>query len=507
MKRFLFFVFFATFLVQVGFADNRQKDLSGIIAIKGELQQVYENYPTGTPVIIRKVVKMGPGSERTAGVYYAVEINGLQIPMPKENLKMIKLAPPETFSDFWQHIYLEQHLYEYFSETGYRTELRQEVDEECLDYLNKLNGIAYKDDYITSYVQSIFAKLAANNIDPNRIERLNVRVIQSPDPDAYMLPNGSMLVSTGLLSTLDSEDELAAIIANEMAHYVLDHQINNIYRAERNVQRAAFWGSILAATADAAFDVAYWNDDDKALGIGAIASIGSIATLVNVRVVDRLGMNYKVKQEISADRIAEKLLAFRGFNPDGLSSALSKITAYYDKQKRTNDLTRYGSIKNLQKRIEKIGEVQNLSNHPYLKATSDIVTFNAAMNLSDQRYQAAAQLIQKNIDNNLATDNDYVLLTKAEMALYNTNEINEKCLTLLQKAQELAGDSPNLDIYKQKILLLLRMNKQAKAADTLKEYITLLSKFQEQGASNEDKDWAAKEMGWGNQLLDKISRM
>ena len=93
----------------------------------------------------------------------------------------------------------------------------------------------------------------------------------------------------GLLCTLESEDELAAIIANEMSHFVLDHQVKNIYRAERRAKRAALWGTGLAVTAEVALEVAYWDDDDTALGVGAVASIGSIAALLNVNVVNRLG--------------------------------------------------------------------------------------------------------------------------------------------------------------------------------------------------------------------------
>ncbi len=96
------------------------------------------------------------------------------------------------------------------------------------------------------------------------------------------------------------------------------------------------------------------------------------------------------------------------------------------------------------------------------------------MNYANKRYKETARLIRKNIDNRLATDNDYIILVKAEMALSNTEEVNNRCLAMLDKAQEMAGTSPNLDIYKQKILLLMRMNKQAQAADILKEYITLL---------------------------------
>ena len=142
-----------------------------------------------------------------------------------------------------------------------------------------------------------------------------------------------------------------------------------------------------------------------------------------------------------------------------------------------------------------------------MRNTCDVVTFNAAMNFANKRYKEAAQLIRKNISNGFATDNDYIILVKAEMALSNSEEVNNRCLSLLDKAQEMAGENPNLDIYKQRVLLLMRMNKQAKAADTLKEYLTLLTRYQEQGVEGEEKEWTNKEIGWANQMLERVSRI
>ena len=218
-------------------------------------------------------------------------------------------------------------------------------------------------------------------------------------------------------------------------------------------------------------------------------------------------MKYKIGQELVSDQLARELLAFKGYNPDGMASALNKITNYYNQQQRSDDLTRYGSISDLTKRIEKAGKIQNLSSRPYLKMTSDVVTFNAAMNYANKRYKEAARLIRKNVENEFATDNDYIILVKAQMALSNTDETNNQCLALLDKAQELAGASPNLDISKQRILLLMRMHKQAKAANVLKEYIDQLSQYQNQGIEGEEKEWTNKEMGWANQMLSKISRI
>lgn len=507
MKRLVTLFILAILVATAGFAKSKHKDLSGSIAVKGELRKEYRQSPAGTPVIIRRVVKMSATHKNSNEVCYAVEINGKQETIPSSEMDVIAIAKPETDQEFWQQQFLVNHLYEHFYNYNYRHKLRQEIDEECLDYLDKLYEIAYQDDYIASYVQGVFSKLNAITIDANRKESLNIRVIQSAEPDAFMLPNGSMVVSTGLLCTLDSEDELAAVIACELGHFVLDHPVNNIHRAERRAKRAAFWGEVFAITADAALDVAYWNNEENAYNVSLVADIGAIASLLCIPATDRLGMTYKSSQEVAADRIARKLLAFKGYNPDGIASALNKIRNYYQLHQHTKDIPRYGSLDDLQKRIEKAGESHDLSARPYLRSTSHVVSFNAGMSYANKHYKETVRLIHKNIDNKLATDNDYVILVKAEMALSNTEEVNNRCLALLDKAQELAGTSPNLDIYKQKILLLMRMNKQTQAADILKEYLTLLSTYESQGIEGTEKEWTHKEMDWASQMLDKISRI
>ena len=57
MKRLVTLFILTTLVIAAGFAKPRQKDLSGSIAIKGELTREYKKVPAGTPVIIRRVVK------------------------------------------------------------------------------------------------------------------------------------------------------------------------------------------------------------------------------------------------------------------------------------------------------------------------------------------------------------------------------------------------------------------------------------------------------------------
>lgn len=507
MKRLITLFILVVLAITTSSAKSRCKDLSGEIAIKGKINKEYNQAPVGTPVVIRRVMEIKKGANYESNIYYAVEINGIQFTVPLEEMGAFTITPPESDSEFWQQVYLKKHLYEHFNDWGYKKKLRQNINEECIDYQNKLQDIAYQDDYLTSYVQGVFAKLNSITIDRNRSENLNVSLIQSPDPDAFMLPNGSMIISTGLLCTLDSEDELAAIIANELAHFALDHQVYNIYVTERRAKRAIFWAEVFSGVTDASLDEAYYNNNKKAYTVSLIASAGLIASLISIPTIDRLGMSYKIAQEIEADRLANELLVYKGYNPSGLASALGKIVGYYDLYQRSENLTRYNSIKDLQKRIEKAGEADSLVSPPYLKNTCHVVTFNASMNYADKRYKEAVRLIQKNMENNFVTDDDYIILIKSLMALSNTEQTNNQCLEMLDKAQEFAGESPNLDIYKQRILLLMRMNKQAKAAGILKEYLVLLNQYQSQAAGEAEKEWTNKEIGWASQMLDKISRI
>ncbi len=243
MKRIITLLLLACLAATAGFAKpkTKTKNISGIIAINGELKEPFRNAAAGTPVVIRSIIE----DKKNRKLLYAVEINGIQETLSEEEMDVITLSAPQTDQEFRQQIYMQYRLYEHFNKRGYKPELRREIDEECFEYLDKLNEIAYQDDYITSYVQGVFAKLTPVAIAPGRSEQLNVLIIQSPDPDAYMLPNGSMLISTGLLATLDAEDELAAVMAAEVAHFILDHQVENIYRTERRAKRALFRGSLL----------------------------------------------------------------------------------------------------------------------------------------------------------------------------------------------------------------------------------------------------------------------
>ncbi|KAI8474498.1 MAG: peptidase family M48-domain-containing protein [Monoraphidium minutum] len=57
-------------------------------------------------------------------------------------------------------------------------------------------------------------------------------VIDDPQVNAFVAPGGKVVVFTGLLQIMKSEDELAAVIAHEAAHVVARHIAENLSRAQ-----------------------------------------------------------------------------------------------------------------------------------------------------------------------------------------------------------------------------------------------------------------------------------
>lgn len=470
--------------------------------MKGTLTDRYKKHKAGTALTIKGIVFRDDNNKKPA-ILALIDSTQLFVPLRYSYLFDIE---PKTASEFWQSIALKCGMYQYFAKKGYRNSFRKELSNESQDYLMRLKDIDYHDNYVSDFVQSNFAAAYSVSIDPNRAEHLTVRVIASPDPDAFMLPNGTMVVSSGLLCTLDSEDELTAVITNEMCHYLLDHQLDNVVRAEARSRHAAFWGMFLAQLTDAALDAAI-NDDHNnkvAAGIAVASGIGTIVSLANVKDVNRLGMNYTLEQDALADSVATCFLQLKGMNVNALPSALYKIRQFYESQNKTKYIPRYVSCKWLTNRLNNLGGCDSVLVSPtYLKATANVVTSNARMYVDDKRYDYAEQLIRKNIKNGLADSQDYVILAQAKMNTTITNESDEECLKLLDKAQEISTTT-NMDIFHPRIQLLMRLNKKEEAANAMQQYDEALENYSKQlGDNQKEAEWIKSEKGWLDSLKQK----
>jgi len=81
----------------------------------------------------------------------------------------------------------------------------------------------YQDEALTKYVNDIGQKVAKNSHRPNI--KYYFTIIDKPDINAFALPGGYIYINRGLLAYLDSEAQLAAVLAHEVGHITARHVV------------------------------------------------------------------------------------------------------------------------------------------------------------------------------------------------------------------------------------------------------------------------------------------
>ncbi len=118
---------------------------------------------------------------------------------------------------------------------GYQPELSSDelgLWMEMQDYEERLarSPLRMRDEAVNDRIQGIACRVAADYCDDIR-----VYVIRNPGFNASMAPNGMMQVWSGLLTRVNSDDELAVILGHEIAHFTLAHSIARWRKAKREM--------------------------------------------------------------------------------------------------------------------------------------------------------------------------------------------------------------------------------------------------------------------------------
>ena len=105
----------------------------------------------------------------------------------------------------------------------------------------------YDDPELAAYVNEIGARLVAESSMPD--QEFTFTLLDSPDINAFALPGGLIYINRGLLAYLDSEAELAGVIAHEIGHITERHHARRKTQTITN-QVAAVSALILTGSGD-----------------------------------------------------------------------------------------------------------------------------------------------------------------------------------------------------------------------------------------------------------------
>ena len=171
---------------------------------------------------------------------------------------------------------------------GFNYKLRREMENDALDYIQTVRkyNLELNDPYLETYIYSLVAKIAPAYMVDCRPGSINLIIQQNPSINACCYPNGTIVLNTGLLATLHSEAELVAILSHEIAHFILDHSVQNVIAAEKRQQRAEFWAALATGLTAVAEGVIAANNEYYVPGA---ATIGMAVMSTNIATESRFG--------------------------------------------------------------------------------------------------------------------------------------------------------------------------------------------------------------------------
>lgn len=232
------------------------------------------------------------------------------------------------------------------------SQLRLMDEPELLDFSKKLGKRLASNVYGSPYTYNFF-------------------VVRDPTMNAFAVPGGYVYLFAGLLSIVQSEDELAAVLAHEISHVEENHFIRGQKKLDAtNIAAAA--AMILAATLG---------------GVQQAAAVGTLAQATQITTA----LHYSREFEREADRGSISLLRAAGFDPKGILTLFE--TFHSQARLNASDLPPYFYTHPLP--MERLYEVRSwIEATPSLMARKDPVRgFDTARATARLRIQDQQQVL------------------------------------------------------------------------------------------------------------------
>ena len=185
----------------------------------------------------------------------------------------------------------------------------------------RAEGSVIEDPEISAWIRSLGNRLSAHA--PHSANPFYFLVVKDKAVNAFATLGGVIVVNTGLILQTDSEDELAAVIAHEIAHITQRHIARMIENSKHNMlgTGAAILAGIIASSKSA--------EAGQAIITGALAMQA------------HKDLSFSREAESEADRVGLRILATSHFNPTAMPMFLKKLeTEFTSNEGNVNEYLR-----------------------------------------------------------------------------------------------------------------------------------------------------------------------
>ena len=178
-------------------------------------------------------------------------------------------------------------------------QLGQEASKQVLEKSRPVEN-----QFLQSYVNRVGQRLAQQPEARASGFNFQFTVLNDPQVNAFALPGGPMFIYTGLLKTVDTEGQLAGVMAHEMSHVILRHGTHEATKQQFISLPAALAGGLAGAGGGMLGKLAQ-------LGIG----LGANSVL----------LKFSRTAESEADALGTHLMAEAGYDPMEMAHLFEKL--------------------------------------------------------------------------------------------------------------------------------------------------------------------------------------
>lgn len=182
-----------------------------------------------------------------------------------------------------------------------------------------------KEILVNKTIDSLVVKICTkNNIDR---ENIKVHILNKDEVNAFALPNGHLIIYSGLILATDSPEELSGVISHEIAHIELKHVMRKL------INEIGLSGLVSMTT-----------------GNGSKEIITQTAKLLSTTAFDRdlekeadlKAVDYLLKSDIAAEPFANFLYKL-STNDNDLHEVFSWVSTHPELKERANYIIEYST--------------------------------------------------------------------------------------------------------------------------------------------------------------------
>jgi predicted Zn-dependent protease len=253
-----------------------------------------------------------------------------------------------------------------------------------------------KDPGLQAYVERVGRSLVPKWVDPQQFQ-FTFTLVEDPTLNAFAMPDGTVVVHSGLLAVLENEAQLATVLGHEIAHTTHRHG----FRGLKDQQKKQMWFGLGSMAAGVALGA---RTDNPLVGLAAgLGTNLAMQAAVNGHgrkledEADVIGLYYMVEAGYDYMEAPEVWRVFNRYTKDQ-----SKVSNFFF----SNHSTHEARIKNLTQAINadyravvpraklRVGE------EDYQKVSQQVVQLTAAANVQSQEFARAGRALAAALDRN-----------------------------------------------------------------------------------------------------------